>query len=118
MLRRFRRADAASREISEWVRSLGIKDPSKTVRYKPNHSFRHYCKTEWRNARVEEELHDAITGHGSDSESRQYGEYQLRLMLEAIKKLPNPFAEVCPVPVRMRFRTDRLHARGGIFPKS
>jgi integrase len=88
-----RRADAASREISEWVRSLGIKDPSKTVRYKPNHSFRHYCKTEWRNARVEEELHDAITGHGSDSESRQYGEYQLRLMLEAIKKLPNPFAE-------------------------
>jgi len=38
-------------------------------------------------------LHDAITGHGSDSESRQYGEYQLRLMLEAIKKLPNPFAE-------------------------
>jgi len=93
MLRRFRRADDASREISEWVRSLGIKDPSKTGRYKPNHSFRHYCKTEWRNARVEEELHDAITGHGSDSESRQYGEYQLRLMLEAIKKLPNPFAE-------------------------
>jgi hypothetical protein len=88
-----RRADAASREISEWVRSLGIKNPSKTVRYKPNHSFRHYCKTEWRNAKVEEELHDAITGHGEDSDSRDYGEYQLRLMLEAIEKLPNPLAE-------------------------
>jgi integrase len=88
-----RRADAASREISEWVRSLdGIQNPSKTVRYKPNHSFRHYCKTEWRNAKVEEELHDAITGHGSDSDSRDYGEYQLRLMLDAIKKLPNPLA--------------------------
>lgn len=85
-----RRADAASREISEWVRDLGIKNPSKTVRYKPNHSFRHYCKTEWRNAKVEEELHDAITGHGSGSNSRDYGEYQLRLMLEAIEKLPNP----------------------------
>jgi integrase len=88
-----RRADAASREISEWVRKLdGIQNPSKTVRYKPNHSFRHYCKTEWRNAKVEEELHDAITGHGSDSDSRDYGEYQLRLMLEAIEKLPNPLA--------------------------
>lgn len=88
-----RRADAASREISEWVRSLGIENPSKTVRYKPNHSFRHYCKTEWRTAKVEEETHDAITGHGSNSESRQYGEYELRLMLDAIEKLPNPFAE-------------------------
>jgi integrase len=88
-----RRADAASRVISEWVRSLGIKNPSKTVRYKPNHSFRHYCKTEWRNAKVEEELHDAITGHGEDSDSWDYGEYQLRLMLEAIEKLPNPLAE-------------------------
>lgn len=88
-----RRADAASREISEWVRSLGIKNPSKTVRYKPNHSFRHYCKTEWRNAKVEQEVHDAITGHGEDSDSRDYGEYQLRLMLEAIETLPNPLAE-------------------------
>jgi hypothetical protein len=88
-----RRADAASREISEWVRSLGIENPSKTVRYKPHHSFRHYCKTEWRNAKVEEELHDAITGHGSDSESRQYGEYELRLMLDAIEKLPNPLVQ-------------------------
>jgi integrase len=88
-----RRGDAASREISDWVRGLGIKDPSPKLRYKPNHSFRNYVKTQWRNAKVEEETHDAITGHGSSKvESRNYGEYELKLMLEAIERLPNPLA--------------------------
>jgi hypothetical protein len=88
-----RRGNAASREISEWVRSLGIKDHSPKLRYKPNHSFRNYCKTAFRNAGVSEEVHDAITGHGSSKdESRGYGVYQLKLMLEAIEKLPNPVA--------------------------
>jgi len=90
-----RRGDAASREISEWIRDdLGIKDPSPKLRYKPNHSFRNYVKTQWRNAKVEEETHDAITGHGnSKNESRNYGEYELKLMLEAIEKLPNPLVQ-------------------------
>jgi integrase len=91
-----RRGDAASREISEWIRGLGeqFKDPSPKLRYKPNHSFRNYAKTHWRNARVEEEVHDAITGHGSSKdESRNYGEYELRLMLDAIEKLPNPLVQ-------------------------
>jgi integrase len=90
-----RRGDAASREISEWIRDdLGIKDPSPKLRYKPNHSFRNYVKTQWRNAKIEEETHDAITGHGSSKdESRNYGEYELKLMLEAIKKLPNPLVQ-------------------------
>jgi len=90
-----RRGDAASREISEWIRGLGIKDPSPSkLRYKPNHSFRNYVKTQWRNAKVEEETHDAITGHGSSKdESRNYGEYELRLMLEVIETLPNPLAQ-------------------------
>jgi hypothetical protein len=90
-----RRGDAASREISEWIRDdLGVKDLSPKLRYKPNHSFRNYVKTQWRNAKIEEETHDAITGHGSSKdESRNYGEYELKLMLEAIEKLPNPLAE-------------------------
>jgi integrase len=90
-----RRGDAASREISEWIRDdLVIKDPSPKLRYKPNHSFRNYVKTQWRNAKVEEETHDAITGHGnSKNESRNYGEYELKLMLEAIEKLPNPLVQ-------------------------
>jgi hypothetical protein len=90
-----RRGDAASREISEWIRDdLGIRDPSPKLRYKPNHSFRNYVKTQWRNAKIEQETHDAITGHGSSKdESRNYGEYELKLMLEAIEKLPNPLVQ-------------------------
>ena len=90
-----RRGDAASRDISEWIRdSLGIKDPSPKLRYKPNHSFRNYVKTQWRSAKIEEETHDAITGHGSSKdESRNYGEYELKLMLDAIERLPNPLAQ-------------------------
>jgi integrase len=88
-----RRGDAASREISEWIRSLGIEDPSPKLCYKPNHSFRNYTKTHWRNTGVEEETHDAITGHGSTKdESRNYGEYELKLMRKAIETLPNPLA--------------------------
>ena len=35
-----------------------------------------------------------ITGHGrSKDESRNYGEYELKLMLSAIQKLPNPFVK-------------------------
>ncbi|MBV8737859.1 MAG: hypothetical protein JO007_11495 [Alphaproteobacteria bacterium] len=52
------------------MRNLGIENPSKNGPLQTNHSLRYYCKIEWRNAKTEEELHDAITGHGS-SESRQ-----------------------------------------------
>jgi hypothetical protein len=76
------------------VRRLGIKNPSPKLRYKPNHSFRNYVKTQWRNAKIEEETHDAITGHGSSKdESRNYGESELKLMLEATETLPNPLVQ-------------------------
>jgi len=79
----------------EWIRDdLRIKDSSPKLRYKPNHSFRNYVKTKWRSAGVEKETHDAITGHGSSKDdSRNYGEYELRLMLNSIERLPNPLAE-------------------------
>ena len=76
------------------MRRLGIKNPSPKLRYKPNHSFRNYVKTQWRNAKIEEETHDAITGHGnSKDESRNYGESELKLMLEAAETLPNPLVQ-------------------------
>jgi hypothetical protein len=42
---------------------------------------------------IEEQISDAISGHGSESEGRQYGVYKLRLMAAEIAKLPNPLAE-------------------------
>jgi hypothetical protein len=56
------------------------------------HSWRHYFKTVARDV-MEEEISDAITGHGSKSEGRRYGIYELRLTAEAIAKLPNPLSE-------------------------
>jgi hypothetical protein len=56
------------------------------------HSWRHYFKTVARGL-IEEPISDAISGHGSESEGRQYGVYELRLMAAEIAKLPNPLAK-------------------------
>ena len=53
------------------------------------HSWRHYFKTVARGL-IEEQISDAISGHGSNSEGRQYGVYEPRLMAAEIAKLPNP----------------------------
>jgi hypothetical protein len=67
---------------------MGITDRRKA----PMHSWRHYFKTVARGL-IEEPISDAISGHGSESEGRQYGVYELRLMAAEIAKLPNPLAE-------------------------
>jgi hypothetical protein len=56
------------------------------------HSWRHYFKTVARGL-IEEQISDAISGRGSESEGRQYGVYELRLTAAEIAKLPNPLAE-------------------------
>jgi hypothetical protein len=83
-----RRNGSASKQNSEFVRGLGITDRRKA----PMHSWRHYFKTVARGL-IEEPISDAISGHGSESEGRQYGVYELRLMAAEIAKLPNPLAE-------------------------
>ncbi len=88
-----RRNDHASKVNSEFVRNLGIKDRRKA----PMHSWRYFAKTYFKNdPRVKEEIHDAITGHGSDSEGRRYGVYELRAMAKAIALLPNPLRQSGP----------------------
>jgi integrase len=82
-----RRNDHASKVNSEFVRNLGITDRRKA----PMHSWRHFAKTYFKNdPRVKEEIHDAITGHGSDREGQRYGVYESRAMAKAIARLPNP----------------------------
>ena len=83
-----RRNDSASKQNSEFVRGLGITDR----REAPMHSWRHYFKTV-AGGLIEEQISDAISGHGLESEGRQYGVYELRLMAAEIAKLPNPLAE-------------------------
>jgi hypothetical protein len=47
---------------------LGITDPRKVF-----HSFLHTFKRACRSARIEEELHDSLTGHTSGNVGRSYG---------------------------------------------
>jgi integrase len=62
---------------------LGISDPRKVF-----HSFRHAFKDACRAARIEEELHDALTGHTSASVGRRYGGgVPLEVLAEAVAKV-------------------------------
>ena len=62
---------------------LGITDPRKVF-----HSFRHTFKRACRSARIEEELHDALTGHTSASVGRRYGGgVPLEVLAEEIAKV-------------------------------
>ena len=63
--------------------SLGITDPRKVF-----HSFRHTFKRACRMARIEEELHDALTGHTSASVGRRYGDgVPLEVLADAVAKV-------------------------------
>jgi integrase len=67
--------------------SLGITDPRKVF-----HSFRHTFKRACRAARIEEELHDALTGHTSANVGRSYGSgggdgVPLEVLHDAISKV-------------------------------
>ena len=63
---------------------MGIHDARKVF-----HSFRHTFKDACRAVGIEEEVHDALTGHTGNSVSRRYGndQYPLEPLFEAINRL-------------------------------
>jgi hypothetical protein len=68
---------------SRYTDDLGIVDDRKVF-----HSFRHAFKDACRAARIEEELHDALTGHTSASVGRKYGNgVPLDVLAEAVAKV-------------------------------
>jgi len=68
---------------SRYTDYLGITDPRKVF-----HSLRHSFKDACRAARIEEELHDALTGHTSASVGRKYGNgVPLEVLAEAVAKV-------------------------------
>jgi len=82
------RAGNGTKTIGRWIRErVGITDPRKA----PNHSWRHYFKSVCREAGIEEEYHDALTGHkGAGSEGREYGEYYVRVLYREVCKIESP----------------------------
>jgi len=89
-----RRAGSATKRIGDWLRRLqketGILLVEKN-RYAPNHSWRHRFISEARRVRMEEEVHDALTGHREGTASRDYGEFYIDTVLgPAIKSMLSP----------------------------
>ena len=79
-----RLANTASHILNPWLREIGITDPRKVF-----HSWRHTFKTMCR-GRIEEEIHDALTGHSGGSIGRDYGDYPMGVLRAAVEKLPDP----------------------------
>lgn len=69
-------------------RDIGISDTRKTF-----HSFRHTFKDACREAGINQEIHDALTGHAAaENEGRGYGgdQFPLRPLVSAIRKIEFP----------------------------
>ena len=78
-----KRSTYVARKIDEWMDGV-IKDPNLA----PNHSFRHYLKSELLARDVPERISDAITGHKTPGIGRKYEHVEMPKKFEAISKLP------------------------------
>jgi integrase len=78
-----KRSSYVARKIDEWMDGV-IKDPNLA----PNHSFRHYLKSELLARDVPERISDAITGHKTPGIGRKYEHVPISKKFDAIDKLP------------------------------
>jgi integrase len=106
-----RRAGTATKRIGDWLRKLQEEKKILLVekpRFAPNHSWRHRFKSEARRVRMDEETHDALTGHRAGKVSRDYGEYYVDAVLgPAIETMLSPFDIG---PAEMSAKTDQRAA--------
>lgn len=85
-----RRGGTFSQWWSRYLRSpKGCDIPDQRVVF---HSFRHGFKTLCRKAGIDEEVHDALTGHASRSVGRDYGSVPLEALVDAIRSIRLPVA--------------------------
>jgi integrase len=76
------------RQVQEEMGVLLVEEP----RFAPNHSWRHRFKSEARRVRMDEEIHDTLTGHREGKVARDYGTYYIDSMLgTAIERMLSPF---------------------------
>jgi integrase len=84
-----KRSHYAVKKMGKWIR----KDLELTEeRIGPDHSWRHYFKTACRDAEIDRDVHDAITGHIDGKASSEYGEFPLSPKHKAVNKIRNPLA--------------------------
>ena len=79
-----KRSTYVARKIDEWMDGDNHEDPNLA----PNHSFRHYLKSELLARDVPERISDAITGHKTPGIGRKYEHVEMWKKFDAISKLP------------------------------
>jgi integrase len=72
-----------AKSMNGWMDGV-IKDPNLA----PNHSFRHYLKSQLLDRDVPERISDAITGHKTPGIGRKYEHVEMAKKFEAVSKLP------------------------------
>ena len=105
-----RAAQNLGSKISEWVRGLGIVDPTVA----PSHGWRHRFKTKGRACQMNPVYLDAIQGHAPRTEGEKYGMFPVEVLVPEILKYPR--YEVKPlenVDGRSRQAKDRKKAMAG-----
>jgi integrase len=78
-----RRSSYIARKIDGWMDGV-IKDPNLA----PNHSFRHYLKSQLLDQDVPERISDAVTGHKTPGIGRKYEHVEMAKKFKAVSKLP------------------------------
>ncbi|HEX4200472.1 MAG TPA: tyrosine-type recombinase/integrase [Chthoniobacterales bacterium] len=78
-----KRTTYVARKIDDWMDGV-IKDPNLA----PNHSFRHYLKSQLLDRDVQERISDSITGHTTPRIGRKYEHVEMTKKFKAISKLP------------------------------
>lgn len=78
-------AKVISGKVGEWVREdAGITD----LRVWPNHGWRHRFKTLCRDVGIDQDVRNAIQGHGDGTAAADYGEVRITAMRRAIEAFP------------------------------
>ncbi|MDH2312374.1 DUF6538 domain-containing protein [Methylobacterium brachiatum] len=73
---------ALANRLARWIRTM-VPDP----KVSPNHGWRHRFITLAREAKIDPELRDAMTGHADGSSAALYGTTNLNLMLDAMRSM-------------------------------
>jgi len=103
---------AWSKWFGRYIRDIGIIDRAKVF-----HSFRHNFKDALRRAGVNEEVHDALTGHSTRGEvSREYGTKDMtrrfgwQILANAVAKVDYPGVDLSGVrPAKRTTRARQAH---------
>ncbi|MGV1899319.1 DUF6538 domain-containing protein [Agrobacterium sp. 22-3674b3] len=85
--------------------------PSAKEEGKVLHSLRHWCNNEMKQTGIAAEIRKDILGHSNSdtNEGRYSSPARLRLMAEALARLPQPTAQLSAFPIRLIERVEKHH---------